>query len=148
MEYINQFGTNHQAEQAAEKFQLEQTLKSRGNVHACRVSQRDFQQARDRLNRANRDLGETAAFLVASLTTVTAFQAVISLANKELALSLDVLQLAFLAYIVVFVLLLVLGALRVANALHRRTRAEREIDRTKKGIFDFCSVEEWSKVEE
>ena len=148
MEYINQFGTNHQAERAAEKFQLEQTLKSRGNVHACRASQRDFQQARDRLNRANRDLGETAAFLVASLTTVTAFQAVISLANKELALSLDVLQLAFLAYIVVFVLLLVLGALRVANALHRRTRAEREIDRTKKGIFDFCSVEEWSKVEE
>lgn len=148
MEYINQFGTNHQAERAAEKFQLEQTLKSKGNVHACRASQRDFQQARDRLNRANRDLGETAAFLVASLTTVTAFQAVISLANKELALSLDVLQSAFLVYIVVFVLLLVLGTLRVANALHRRTEAEREIDRTKKGIFDFCSVEEWSKVEE
>ena len=148
MEHTIQFGTNHQAEQVAEKFQLEQSLKSKGNVHACRASQRDFQQARDRLKRANRDLGETAAFLVASLTTVTAFQAVISLANKELALSLDVLQLAFLVYIVVFVLLLVLGTLRVANALHRRTRAEREIDRTKKGIFDFCSVEEWSKVEE
>ena len=148
MEYTHQFGTNHQAERFAEKFQLEQSLKSKGNVHACRASQRDFQQARDRLKRANRDLGETAAFLVASLTTVTAIQAVISLANKELELSLDILQLAFLVYIVVFVLLLVLGTWRVANALHRRAKAEREIDRTKKGIFDFCPVEEWSKGEE
>lgn len=148
MEGTNQFGTNHQAERFAEKFQLEQSLKSKGNVHACRASQRDFQQARDRLKRANRDLGETAAFLVASLTTVTAIQAVISLANKELELSLGILQLAFLVYIVIFVLLLVLGTWRVADALHRRAKAERELDRTKKGIFDFCPVEEWSKIEE
>jgi hypothetical protein len=143
METTSQFGTNHQAERV-----LEQSLKSRGNVHACRASQRDFQQARDRLKRANRDVGETAAFLAASLTTVTAIQAVISLANKELELSREILQLAFLVYIAVFVLLLVLGTLRVAHALHRRARAEREIDRTKKGIFDFCSVEEWPGIEE
>ena len=148
MEHTIQFGTNHQAERVAEKFQLEQSLRSKGDVHACRASQRDFQQARDRLKRANRDLGETAAFLVAALTTVTAIQAVISLANKELELSLGILQLAFLVYIVVFVLLLVLGTWRVANALHRRAKAEREIDRTKKGIYDFCPVEEWSRIEE
>lgn len=148
MEGTSHFGTNHQAERVAEKLQLEQSLKSKGNVHACRASQRDFQQARDRLKRANRDLGETAAFLVASLTTVTAIQAVISLANKELELSLGILQLAFLVYIVIFVLLLVLGTWRVADALHRRAKAERELDRTKKGIFDFCPVEEWSKIEE
>jgi hypothetical protein len=143
METTSQFGSNHQAERF-----LDQSLKSKGNVHACRASQRDFQQARDRLKRANRDVGETAAFLAASLTTVTAIQAVISLANKELELSREILQLAFLVYIVLFVLLLVLGTLRVANALHRRAKAEREIDRTKKGIYDFCSVEEWPRIEE
>ncbi len=48
---------------------------SRGKVHACKASQRGYQQACDRLKRAERDLAETTAFIAAALTTVTAVQA-------------------------------------------------------------------------
>jgi hypothetical protein len=119
-----------------------------GTLHACRVSRRSFQLARDRLRRANRDLGETAAFIAASLTTVTAIQAVISIANDKLGLSKEILQVAFNGYIVMLVLIFVLGAFRANSAIRRRARAEREIDQTKKGIFDFCPVDEWLKIEE
>lgn len=119
-----------------------------GRLHACRASQREFQQARDRLKRANRDLGESAAFIAAVLTTATAVQAVIGFAHDQLGLSQQILQLAFAGYMLVIFLVVAFGALRIANALYRRKRAEREIDRTKKGIFDYCPVEEWPRVEE
>ena len=121
---------------------------SKGRIHACKASRRGYQQARDRLRRANRDLGETAAFIAASLTTVTAIQAVISIANDKLGLSREILQLAFNGYIAIFILILLLGAFRAGSALRRRAQAEREIDQTKKGIFEFCSTDEWAQVEE
>lgn len=119
-----------------------------GKVHACKASRRGYQQASDRLRRANRDLGETAAFIAASLTTVTAIQAVISIANDKLGLSRDILQLAFNGYIGIFILILLVGAVRANNALRRRAKAEKEIDQAKKGIFEFCPTEQWPKLEE
>jgi len=128
--------------------QLNENQPTKARIHACKASRRGYQQAHDRLRRANRDLGETAAFVAASLTTVTAIQAVIGIANDNLGLSQDILQVAFDGYIVILVLIFVLGAIRANNAIRRRARAEREIDKTKKGIFDFCSVDEWPKIEE
>ena len=101
MEQINQFRGNH----GAEKVQLEKSQPSKGKQHACKASQRGYQQACDRLKRAERDLAETAAFIAASLTTVTAIQAVISVAKEKLELSTQVLQLAFQGYVVIFVLI-------------------------------------------
>jgi hypothetical protein len=120
----------------------------RGKVHACKASQRGYQQACDHLKRAERDLAETAAFIAAALTTVTAVQAVISLARDKLELSKEVLQLAFQGYIVVFILIFLLGALRIRWAIRRRTQAEKEIDQTKKGIFEFCDLPQWPRPEE
>jgi hypothetical protein len=128
--------------------QPKESQQSTGKIHACKASRRGYQQARDRLKRADRDLGETAAFIAASLTTVTAIQAVISIAKEELELSNDVLQLAFNGYIATFVLILLLGVLRARSAMRRRSRAEREIDQTKKGIFEFCPMEQWPEPEE
>jgi hypothetical protein len=119
-----------------------------GRLHACRASHREFQRARDRLKRANRDLGETAAFIAASLTTATAIQAVISIANDKLESSRGILQMAFNTYVVIFVLILVLGAFRATSAIRRRAKAEKDIDQTKKWIFDYCPMDEWPKVEE
>ena len=116
--------------------------------HACKASLRGYQQARDHLRRAERDLAETAAFIAASLTTVTAIQAMITVARDKLELSKEVLQLAFQGYVAVFLLILILGAVRVNHAMRRRTRAEREIDQTRKGIFEFCDPEQWQKSEE
>ena len=120
----------------------------RGKVHACKASQRGYQQACDHLKRAERDLAETAAFIAAALTTVTAVQAVISLARDKLELSKEVLQLAFQGYVVVFILIFLLGALRIRWAIRRRTQAEKDIDQTKKGIFEFCDLPQWPRPEE
>lgn len=125
-----------------------ESQQSIGKIHACKASRRGYQQASDRLRRANRDLGETAAFIAASLTTVTAIQAVISIANDKLGLSRDILQLAFNGYIGIFILILLVGAVRANNALRRRAKAEKEIDQAKKGIFEFCPTEQWPKLEE
>ena len=122
--------------------------RSKAEDHACKASRRSYEQACDHLKRAERDLAETAAFIAASLTTVTAIQAVISIAKDQLELSREVLQLAFQGYVVVFALIFLLGALRIRSAIHRRTKAEKEIDQTKRGIFDFCPVEQWPKPEE
>jgi cytochrome c biogenesis protein CcdA len=100
------------------------------------------------LKRAERDLAETAAFMAASLTTVTAIQAVVSIARDKLELSRDILQLAFQGYVVVFILIFLLGALRIRSAIQRRSEAEREIDQTKKGIFEFCEPVQWPKPED
>jgi hypothetical protein len=125
-------GENHQAKAA---------------IHACKASQHTFQQACDHLKRAERDLAETAAFIVTSLTTVTAIQAVITIAKGDLELSTEVLQLAFLGYTVIFVSIFVLGGLRISNAIRRRTKAEREIDQAKRAIFEHCPPDQWLKLE-
>ena len=122
--------------------------RSKAEDHACKASRRAYEQACDHLRRAERDLAETAAFIAASLTTVTAIQAVISIAKDQLELSKDVLQIAFQGYVVIFALILLLGAVRIRGAIHRRTRAEKEIDQTKRGIFEFCPMEQWPKPEE
>lgn len=117
-------------------------------THACKAYRLLYEQAREHLRRAERDLGETAAFIAGSLTTVTAIQAVISIAKDKLELSKDILQLAFQIYVAVFILILLLGGLRIRNAIRRRTQAEREIDQAKKGIFEFCPEDPLPKSEE
>ena len=145
MEGIIQERGNH----GAQRFKyLEENHQPIGRIHACKASQRGYQQARDHLRRADRDLAETAAFIAGSLTTVTAIQAVISIANDKLELPIQILQIAFNGYIALFILILVLGASRVSNAIRRRAQAEREIDQTKKGIFEFCPPDQWPKSEE
>ena len=118
------------------------------SIHACKASQREYQLARDRLQRAERDLAETAAFIAASLTTVTAIQAVIGIAKDKLELSKEMLQFAFQGYIVVFILIFLFGALRIRSAIRRRTQAEKDVDQTKKGIFEFCDSPQWPKPNE
>ncbi len=148
MEQTTYVKTNHWAEKLAEKGGLGEQQGSRGNTHACRASQRGFQQARDHLRRANRDLGETAAFIAASLTTITAVEAVINIAIDKIGLSKEILQTAFNVYLAVFALIFIFGAFRVQRAMHRRTEAEREIDQAKKSIFEFCPQDQWPKLEE
>jgi cytochrome c biogenesis protein CcdA len=147
MEQTNQFGTNHGTRQ------LQQLFPSNGK-HAvpdnnlCRVSRRNLEQANDRLTRANRDLGETAGFIAASLTTVTAVEAVINIAVTQIHLSVEILQVAFDTYIAIFLIIFIWGAFRAQNALHKRTRAEREIDLAKRGVFEHCPDEPLPKPEE
>ena len=119
-----------------------------GKIHACRISQRSFQQAQDRLKRANRDLGETAAFMLALMTTVTAIEAVINIADNKIHIPPEYLRLTFDLYIMLFVLILVSGGLRCWDAIRRRAQAERECDQAKNGIFKFCSGDQWPKFEE
>jgi hypothetical protein len=121
---------------------------SKAEIHACKSSRRDYQQACDHLRRAERDLAETAAFIVGALTTVTAIQAVISLARDKLDLPMTLLQVAFAGYVAIFVLIFLLGALRVRSAIRRRRQAENEIDRTKRSIFEFCPMDQWPSPDE
>ena len=144
MEQVKHFRVNH----GSQKAQPQESEPSKGRLHACKASQRGYQLACDRLKRAERDLAETAAFIAASLTTVTAIQAVISIAKDKLELSREVLQWAFQGYVVVFLLIFLLGGLRVRSAIHKRTQAEKDIDQTKKGIFEFCPTDQWPKPEE
>jgi len=140
--------TNHErVRPPANTLTLGQTQQTKADVHACRVSLREYQKARDHLKRAERDLGETAAFIISSLTAATAIQAVIAFVEDKLQLSTEVLRLAFLSYITIFILLFLLGTLRISNAIHRRAKAEREIDQTKRAMFDFCSTDQWPKPE-
>ena len=148
MEHANQFRTNHHAEHFAEKFRLDQSLKSKGNLYACRDSQRRLQRASDQFRRANRDLGELAAFIAASLTTVTAIEAVINIALEKIGLAREILQVAFNGYIGFLAVILILGVLRSGNVMWRRTQAEKEMDQAKRGIFEFCLPEQWPKPEE
>jgi len=129
-------------------FQNDAGRQSKGQVHACKASQRNLQQATDQLRRANRDLGETAAFIAASLTTVTAVEAVINIAVEKIGLAPKVLQAAFDVYILLLVLIFAWGALRMRGALSKRSRAEQDFDQAKKGVFEFCPVEQWPKPED
>ena len=144
MEQINQFRVNH----GTQKAQPEEIYPAKAKVHACKASQRGYQLACDRLKRAERDLAETAAFMAASLTTVTAIQAVITIARDKLELSTDILKLALEGYIAIFILIFLLGVLRIRGAIHRRSQAEKEIDETKKGIFEFCEPTQWPRPED
>lgn len=144
MEQIKQFRANH----GTQNTQSQENHPPKAKIHACKASQREYQLACDRLQRAERDLAETAAFIAASLTTVTAIQAVIGLAKDKLELSTGVLQLAFQSYVAIFILIFVFGTLRIRSAIRRRTQAEQDIDQTKKGIFEFCDAQQWPKPDE
>lgn len=144
MEQVTQFRVNH----GTQKAQPEENRPTKAKEHACKASQRGYQLACDRLKRAERDLAETAAFMAASLTTVTAIQAVVSIARDKLELSKEILTLALQGYVAIFILIFLLGALRIRSAIRRRTEAEKDIDQNKKGIFEFCEPPQWPKPEE
>lgn len=137
MEQTKQFRANHGNQQFP-----------RANVHACKASQWALHQAEDHLRRANRDLGELAAFIAASLTTVTAIEAVINIAVEKIGLSTGILHTAFDVYIGFLAGILILGAIRFGVVMRRRARAEKEMDRAKRGIYEFCPTEDWAKLEE
>jgi cytochrome c biogenesis protein CcdA len=145
MEQTNQFRANHRSMTLPETVQPNESLAS---IHACKASQRGLQQANDHLRRANRDLGELAGFIAASLTTVTAVEAVINIAVDKIGLQKDILQVAFDTYIGFLIAILVLGVLRFGIVMRRRAQAEREMDRAKRGIYEFCPVPQWPKAEE
>jgi len=147
MEQTNQFGTNHGTKQLQQLFQLDEKQGVPANDQ-CRVSRRNLEQANDRLKRANRDLGETAAFVAASLTTVTAVEAVINIAVTQIHLSMEILRVAFDVYMAIFLIIFLWGAFRAQGALHKRARAEREIDQSKRGVFEHCLDEPLPKPEE
>jgi hypothetical protein len=75
----------------AEDIGLEINQQSLGNKHARKAYMRLYHHACDQFKRADRDLGETAAFVAASLTTATAIEAVMTVANDKLGLSKDIL---------------------------------------------------------
>lgn len=134
--------------QLSEQVPVQDVQGLRASAHACKASQRGFQQANDRLRRANRDIGEAAAFLAASLTTITAVEAVINLASGTLHLQENILKLAFDLYIVFLFAILTAGVLRFAVVLNRRAQAEKEVDEAKQAVYRFCEIEQWPKAEE
>ncbi len=148
MEQTTLLRSNHGIRQISEQVPAQEVQGLRASAHACKASQRGFQQANDRLKRANRDIGEAAAFLAASLTTITAVEAVINLASGTLHLKENILQVAFDVYIVFLIAILVLGVLRFAVVLNRRAQAEKEVDEAKQAVYRFCEVEQWPKAEE
>jgi hypothetical protein len=79
---------------------------------------------------------------------VTAIVAVINIAVDRIGLATEILHLAFEMYIGLLAGILILGFLLFAVVLQKRTRAEKEMDRAKKGIYEYCPVEEWSAREE
>src|SRR5512147_1120497 len=117
MEQTNQLRANHRSKSLVEDLQLEDL---RVSVHAGKASKRALQQANDHFRRANRDLGELAAFIAASLTTVTAVEAVINIAVVQIHLSIEILRVAFDVYIAVFLIIFLWGAFRAQRALRRR----------------------------
>ena len=147
MEQTNQLRSNH-AERFAEKLRSDERTKSTAGLVAYRNSKRRLEWASDQIARANRDLGEMAAFIAASLTTVTAVQAVINIAIDRLGLAKEILQIAFNAYIGILIFILLIGSLRFVRIMYRRTRAEKEIDRAKQRIFEFDDVKDSLKPEE
>lgn len=140
--------TNPDAYRLVENNLPDESRQTNAHAHACKACQRVYLQARDRLKRADRDLGETVAMIAASLTTATAVEAVINIAHDKINLSREFLLATFDVYIVVFVLILVWGAFRSRNAICRRAQAEKDVDQAKKGIFQFCPGEQWPKTEE
>jgi len=116
-------------------------------AHARKAWRRLYLEARNHFRQADRDLGETAAFVAASLTTATAIEAVMTVANDKLGLSKSILQEGFYIYIGIFILILASGLFRGRNALRRRARAEKELRQARKGIFKYFQFEEWAGLE-
>lgn len=125
-----------------------ENYKTKAITHACKAYRRGYQQANDRLKRADRDLGETVAVIAASLTAVTAVEAVINIAHNKIGLPSIFPFVTFYVYMAALVVILVWGVLRSRNALRRRTQAEKEVDQAKMGIFEFCLGEHWPRMEE
>jgi hypothetical protein len=148
MEQTNQFQNNHRTQQFIEQFHMDEGLSSKGNQFACRDYHRVLEEANDQFRRANRDLGEVAAFIAASLTTVTAVEAVINIADGKMGFSPNFLRMAFDGYIALLAAIFILGSLRFAYVMYKRTEAEKEMDKAKKGIYRFCQINEWPKPEE
>ncbi|HSJ86221.1 MAG TPA: hypothetical protein VK909_03355 [Anaerolineales bacterium] len=147
MEQTNQLRSNH-GERFVEKRRSDERMKPPANLVAYRNSKRRLEWASDQIARANRDLGEMAAFIAASLTTVTAVQAVINIAIDRLGLAKEILQIAFNTYLGILIFILVVGSLRFIRIMYRRTRAETEIDRAKQRIYEFDEVKDSLKPEE
>ena len=148
MEQTNQFKENHRAKQLPKGSRVQEVHDPLAKARACKAYQVDLQEASDQLRRANRDLGELAAFLAASLTTVTAVEAVINIAVDKIDLSRVILHVAFDVYIGLLATILILGLIRFGVVMHRRARAEKELDHAKKGVYTFCPTEQWLKPEE
>lgn len=123
-------------------------MKPTASLVAYRNSKRRLEWASDQIARANRDLGEVAAFIAASLTTVTAVQAVINIAIDRIGLPKEILQIAFNAYIGILIFILLVGGLRFVGVMRRRARAEKEIDRAKQRIYEFDDAKDRLKLEE
>jgi hypothetical protein len=148
MEQTNQFKANHHAKQFPKDALADDVQDVVANGHACRVCQRNLRQANDHLRRANRDLGELAAFIAASLTTATAVEAVINIAVDKIGFSKVILHTAFDLYLLLLAAILILGVLRFGSILYRRSQAEQEVDQAKKGIYRFCPPNDWLQPEE
>ena len=146
MEQVNLVGTNFQATGFAD-IQPSGNQQPLGNKRARKAYMRLYHHACDQFKRADRDLGETAAFVAASLTTATAIEAVMTVANDKLGLSKDILQEGFYVYIGIFLLILLYGFIRGRRAIRRRAKAEKQIDQAKEGIFRYCPDEQWPTSE-
>lgn len=85
--------------------------------------------------------------MVALITTVTAIEAMINIADSKIHIAPEYLRMTFDLYIVFLVLILITGAFRSWSAILKRSQAEWEIDQAKKGIFEFCPGDEWLKTE-
>jgi hypothetical protein len=55
---------------------------------------------------------------------------------------------AFQGYVAIFLLILLMGGVRVRNAMRRRARAEKEMDQAKKGLYVFCPIEPGTQPDE
>ncbi len=148
MQQTAQFKDNHRAKQFSKDARIQEVQDPLARTRACKAYQIDLQEASDHLHRANRDLGELAAFIAASLTTVTAVEAVINIAVDKIGFPKETLHVAFDLYIGFLAAILILGLLRFGIVMHRRSRAEKELDHAKKGVYTFCPTEQWLKPEE
>ena len=130
-----------------EYIRREENQQTLGEKHAIRTYRRLYLHACDQFKRADRDLGEIAAFVAASLTTATAIEAVMTVANDKLELSKNVLQEGFYVYIGIFLLILLYGVIRGRKAIQNRSNAEKEIDKAKEGLFRYLPAEQWPENE-
>lgn len=148
MEQTKQFRGNHGTRTFPDTVLPDEAPEVLAHTHACKASQHALEQASDHLRRANRDLGELAGFIAASLTTVTAIEAVVNIAIDKIGLPTEILHTAFDLYIGLLAGILILGTLRFGVVMRRRARAEKEIDHAKRSIYKFCPMPQQHKAEE
>ena len=148
MEQTKKLRANHGTSPFPERSLLKEEPELLAHAHACTASQHALEQANDQLRRANRDLGELAGFVAASLTTVTAIEAVINIAIDRIGLPTQILQAAFDLYIGFLAAIFIMGAVRFGVVMRRRGRAEKEMDLAKRAIYKYCPLPHQHKVEE